>query len=80
VRLQAELPRISGEWGNITAMSMTLSRRFTYRGRTRSYLSAGCPAPPGIEVAAFPLIRAEFGFEGREPLVSTVTRSCRVRG
>jgi hypothetical protein len=78
--LEANLPRIAGEWGNITSMSMTLSRRFTFRGRTRGYISAGCPAPSGFGSAVFPLVKTTFDFDGGLSLETTLSRGCRVRG
>ena len=78
VLLEASLPHISGDWGNITSMSMTLNRRFAYRGRARSYLSAGCPLPPGLQIGIFPLVRAAFTFAGGRTLTSVLSRSCRV--
>jgi DNA-binding beta-propeller fold protein YncE len=78
--LAAHLPRAMGSWGNLTAIEMRLSRRYTYRGKRRSYLSAGCPAPEGFGRVVFPLARASFGFAGGTTLSSTLQRSCRARG
>jgi hypothetical protein len=78
--LTASLPQVTGDWGYVTGISMTLKRRFTYRGKARSYMSAGCPAPAGFRQAIFPLARTSFSFEGGLTLTSTLTRSCRVRG
>lgn len=78
--LEASLPRVTGEWGYVTGVSLTLKRTFTFRGKKRSYLAAGCPAPPGFPGAVFPLVRTSFAFAGGINLTSTLTRSCRVRG
>jgi hypothetical protein len=59
---------------------MRLSRRYSYRGRRHSVLSAGCPAPEGFPGAVFTLARTTFGFAGGTKLVSALTRECRVRG
>jgi hypothetical protein len=77
--LEANLPRISGEWGSITSMSMTLERRFVHRGKSTSYLSAGCPAPAGFPGATFPLARTTFDFAGGVSLQATLNRSCTVK-
>ncbi len=77
--LEASLPQVTGNWGFVTGVSMTLARRFTYRGRSRSYLAAACPAPPGFPGALFPLARTSFAFVGGPTLISTLTRSCRVK-
>jgi DNA-binding beta-propeller fold protein YncE len=76
--LEASLPQATGNWGYVTGLRMNLHRRFSYRGRGRSYLSAGCPAPAGFPGAVFPLARTSFSFAGGPNLVSVLNRSCRV--
>ena len=76
--LEANLPRVAGEWGNITQVSMTLGRLYRSHGKPRSYLSAGCPAPAGFSRAVFPLTRTSFGFAGGFTLATTLSRSCEV--
>lgn len=78
--LEANLPHISGEWGNITNMSMTLKRVYRSGGRTHSYISAGCPAPAGFSKAVFPLALTSFEFSGGLALRTTLERSCKVAG
>lgn len=78
--LEASLPRATGNWGFVTGLRMSLRRHFTYRGKSRSFLSAGCPAPPGFPSAAFPLARTDFAFAGGLTLVSVLSRTCRARG
>lgn len=78
--LEASLPRATGDWGYVTGLKMTLRRHFDYRGKGRSYLSAGCPAPAGFPSAAFPLARTSFEFVGGLTLVSILNRSCRAKG
>ena len=77
--LEASLPEVTGEWGFVTGISMTLGRRFASGGGRRSYLSAGCSAPPGFGSASFPLARASFAFVGGKRLTSTLVRGCKVR-
>lgn len=77
--LHASLPAVTGDSGYITGLSLTLGRTFSFEGKRRSYLSAGCPAPAGFPGAVFPFAKASFGFGGRA-LTSTLTRSCRTRG
>ena len=79
-RLLARLPRVAAEWGFVSGVSLTLKRSFSYRGKRRSYLSAGCPAPRGFGGASFPFAKASFGFEDGRTLRSTMRRSCGVRG
>jgi DNA-binding beta-propeller fold protein YncE len=78
--LEASLPRATGDWGYVTGLKMNLRRHFDYRGKGRSYLSAGCPAPAGFPSAAFPLARTSFDFAGGLTLVSVLNRSCRAKG
>lgn len=75
----ARLPQATGDWGYVTGLELSLGRRYRWRGRTRSLLSAGCPAPQGFPGALFPFAKADFGFKGFT-LGSVVTRSCRARG
>ena len=79
VVLSATLPRVAAEWGYVSGLSLTLKRTYRYRGRIRSYLSAGCPAPSGFDTAVYPFARASFGFDNGRTLHSTLTRSCTVR-
>jgi hypothetical protein len=78
--LSAELPRAMGSWGNLTAIQMRLARTYAYKGKPHSYISAGCPAPKGFQLASFPLARASFGFEGGQTLSSVLSKSCRASG
>jgi hypothetical protein len=78
--LTASLPRVTGDWGFVTGISMRLARRFSFRGRQQSYLAAGCPAPRGFATAVFPLAQTKFSFEGGKVLTSTLNRTCLVRG
>lgn len=78
--LEAALPQATGDWGYVTGLKMTLRRHFNYRGEGRSYLSAGCPAPPGFSSAAFSLARTSFVFAGGPTLVSVLNRSCKAKG
>jgi hypothetical protein len=78
--LTASLPQALGSWGFVDRIKLTLRRRYTYRGRRRSYFNAGCAAPRGTRVAVFPLAHASFFFAGRKPLGLNVTKSCMVKG
>ena len=80
ITLVADLPRVAAEWGYVRGFSMTLNRRFRHRGRTRSYFSAGCPAPSGFPGATFAFANASFGFEDGKQMRTTLTRDCGVRG
>jgi hypothetical protein len=76
--LSAELPQVAAEWGYVSGVSLSLSRVFKYKGKSRSYVSAGCPAPKGFPGASFAFARASFGFEDGRTLGTVMTRSCGV--
>jgi hypothetical protein len=78
--LSASLPASLRSWGNLTGIELTLSHRYSYKGTSHSYLSAGCPAPKGFPGGSFAFARTSFGFEGGRVLSSTLTRSCRAGG
>lgn len=75
--ISGELSEQMNHYGYLEGISLRLHRRFTYRGRQRSYLSAACAAPAGFSVALFPFARASMSFEDGRVLSSTLTRSCR---
>jgi hypothetical protein len=78
-RLVAELPRALGPWPRLASFEMTLSRRFEYRGRRRSYLSASCPIPRALTAGFFSLARAGFTIAGGGHIGTAITRGCRGR-
>jgi hypothetical protein len=78
--LKASLPRVTGEWGFVTGISMKLDRTFTSNGKTHSYISASCPAPKGFPGASFPLAKTTFAFAGGLKLSSVLNRNCKVAG
>jgi hypothetical protein len=77
--LTAELPQVAAEWGYVSGVSLSLKRTFKYKGKTHSFLSAGCPVPAGFPGTTFAFARASFGFEDGRTLSGTLTRSCRAR-
>lgn len=78
--LSAELPASLRSWGDLTGIDMRLSRRYHYEGHSRSYITAGCPAPKGFRLASFKLARTSFSFTGGKELSSVVTGDCKARG
>jgi DNA-binding beta-propeller fold protein YncE len=78
--LEASLPQATGNWGYVTGLRLNLRRSFNYRGHTRSFLSAGCPAAPGFPSAAFPLAKTSFAFAGSLTIKAVLTRTCKARG
>ncbi len=78
--LTANLKQALGTKKNLTGIEMTLSRRYTYQGKARSYVSAGCPAPKGFPSANYPLARTSFAFAGGAKLTTVLNRTCGARG
>jgi hypothetical protein len=78
--LSANLAQALGNKRSLTAIEMKLQRRYSYRGHSHSYISAGCPVPKGFTRVPFPLARTSFSFAGGKKLVSILTRECRARG
>jgi hypothetical protein len=77
--LTAALPANLNRYGYLKEISLDLERRFTYRGRVHSYLSAACNAPAGFRSASFPFVRVSMTFSDARKLSSTLIRTCRVR-
>jgi hypothetical protein len=78
--LTADFPRALGSWGFVDRIKLTLRRKFTYRGRQRSYFNSSCPAPPGLRLTSFVLARAGFHFADRRPITMDLTKVCKVKG
>ncbi len=78
--LSATLPASLRSWGDLTGIQMNLSRRYHYKGKSRSYISAGCPTPKGVGQASFQLARTSFAFAGGKKVSSTVSETCKARG
>lgn len=79
-RLAIEMPRIGEEWGYVSSFALTFHRRFRYRGRRRSVLSANCPAPAGLRLVPFTAARGTFQLADGQTLTRTLSGSCRVAG
>jgi hypothetical protein len=77
--IRTTLPHSARNWVYITHFEMRLRRTYVYRGKRRSYLSAGCAAPPGFPGALYPFARGTFEFAGGRDVTSTLTRDCKVR-
>ncbi len=77
--LSGAIPPSVNHYGYVRRLSLSLHRTYTWRGARRSYLSAACAAPPGFPGALFSFARAAMRFDDGRRIVSTLTRSCRVR-
>ena len=77
--LSAKVPTLAGGLGSVTKIDLTIGRNYTYRGQSRSFISASCPAPAGFPGAPFTLARGSFYFAGGKKIDTTLARDCRVR-
>jgi hypothetical protein len=77
--LKTRIPRIAADLGYVTKASLTFDRRYRYRGRVHSFLSARCAAPSGFSGAIFSFTRGRFAFAGGKKITTTLTRTCTVR-
>jgi hypothetical protein len=78
--MSTSLPPSARGWAYLTHFEMTLNRRYRYRGRSHSFVSAACAAPAGLPGIVFPFASASYGFANGQTLKTTVARSCKVRG
>jgi hypothetical protein len=77
--LVATLPKSLGPWPHFARFEMTLSRRYPYRGRSRSFLSAACPIPPRFTAGFFPFTKITYTLAGGRRVDTAITRGCRAR-
>lgn len=77
--LSASIPTLAGGLGSVSAIDLTISRNYTYRGQRRSYISASCPAPEGFPGAIFSLARADFHFADGRAINAVLGGDCKVR-
>jgi len=76
--LAAELP-VLGEWARVAQFKMELSRRYGFRGRRRSYLSASCPIPKRFTAGFFSFARVAYRLADGRRISTAIARSCRAR-
>lgn len=43
LQIEAQIPRIAGGAGSVTRFELKIGRKFTYKGKKKSFLRAGCP-------------------------------------
>jgi hypothetical protein len=77
--LSTKIPRLASDLGYVTKVELTFERRYRYRGKHYSFLSARCAAPSGFPGAIFSFTRGTFTFAGGKRIVTTLTRDCVVR-
>lgn len=70
------IPKIASDLGYVTDVSLTFGRRYSFKGKRMSFLSARCAAPAGFPGALFSFVRASFGFATGRQLTTTLARDC----
>lgn len=78
--LTAHLPANLGPWPRLARFEMNLHRRYTYRGRQRSYVSASCPLGKRVPFGIFSFAKATFTLADGRRISKGIARSCRARG
>jgi len=77
--LVSVVPRSVGPWPRFAHFQVTVGRRFSYRGRTHSYMSASCPVPRRFTEGFLSFARATFNISEGHPVRAEAVRSCRAR-
>jgi hypothetical protein len=77
--ISTRLPRSARDWAYITHFDMRLERRYEYRGRQRSFISASCAAPEGFPGTVYPFAKARYRFATGTTASVALVRSCLVR-
>ncbi len=77
--LYTVVPRSVGPWPRFTDFQITISRRFSYRGKRRSYISASCPIPSVLSAGFLSFARGTFDFADGRQLTTESVRGCRAR-
>jgi hypothetical protein len=77
IALVAHLPPALGPWPHFARFEMTISRRYVYRGRSRSFISASCPIPPRFTAGFLSLARSTYAFADGRSVSVDIVRGCR---
>ena len=69
-RLDLEIPLIAGGTGALKEFQVRINRRWTYKGRKRSFISARCPSSKRLKT------RGEFTYRDGESLTAYSKQTC----
>jgi hypothetical protein len=69
-RLDVEIPKIAGGTGAITDFQVTIQKKYTFKGKKRSYVSAKCPNSKKLKA------RATFTYIDGESLTAVSKQGC----
>ncbi|HET8567334.1 MAG TPA: hypothetical protein VFL77_12780 [Solirubrobacterales bacterium] len=75
--MAADLPAALGPWLRLAGFRLTLGRRYSFRGRRQSFLSATCPIPRRFTAGFFSLAKVTYTLVGGRQIGTAITRSCR---
>lgn len=77
--LTAHLPPTLGPWPRFARFEMAFHRRYAYRGRRFSFLSASCPLGRRIPFGVFSFAKATFTLADGRRVSKGIARTCRAR-
>jgi hypothetical protein len=72
-RLDVEIPKLAGGAGALTDFTVTISKKYTFKGQKRSFVSAKCPNSKKLKA------RGTFTFSDGEALTAVDSQSCKQR-
>jgi hypothetical protein len=75
----AHLPSTLGPWPRFARFEMNLYRRYEYKGKRHSYLSAICPIAKSNTAGYASFAKATLTLVGGRHISTSITRSCRAR-
>jgi hypothetical protein len=70
-RLDVEIPKLAGGTGALTDFTVKINKRYTFKGKKRSYVSAKCPNSKKLKA------RGTFSFIDGESLTAISQQSCK---
>ena len=73
------IPRLASDQGYVTDIQLKIGRKYSYRGKRRSFISASCAAAAGFPGAFYELAKATFAFSGGQKLTTRLPGDCAVR-
>jgi hypothetical protein len=70
-RLDLEIPLIAGGAGALTEFKVTIAKKYKFKGKQQSFISAKCPNSKKLKA------RAAFTYKDGESLTALATQSCK---
>jgi hypothetical protein len=70
-RIDLEVPLLAGGTGALTGFQVKIDKKFTYKGKKRSFISAKCPNSKKLKT------RGKFTFKDGESLTAYSVHSCK---